>query len=83
MSTATEHLEHGHDEHDEKHFTDGQYVIVALILALLTAIEVSLAATIQGVTSGDAPAIAGEASAAHRQEVAAAKVVAERWWPGI
>jgi cytochrome c oxidase subunit 4 len=41
MSTATEHLEHGHDEHDEKHFSDGQYVVVALILAVLTAIEVS------------------------------------------
>jgi cytochrome c oxidase subunit 4 len=41
MSTATEHLEHGNGDHDEKHFTDGQYVIVALILAALTAIEVS------------------------------------------
>lgn len=49
----------------------------------LTAIEVSLAATIQGVVRGDAPAIEGEASAAHRQEVAAAKAVAERWWPGL
>lgn len=41
MSTATEHLEHGHDEHGDKHFTDRQYVVVALILALLTALEVS------------------------------------------
>jgi len=41
MSTATEHLEHDHDEHDEQHFSDGQYVIVALILAALTALEVS------------------------------------------
>ena len=41
MSTATEHLEHAHDEHDEEHFTDRQYVVVALILAVLTAIEVS------------------------------------------
>lgn len=41
MSTATEHLEHGTDEHDEKHFSDGQYVVVALILAALTALEVS------------------------------------------
>lgn len=49
----------------------------------LTAIEVSLAATIQGVAQGDSPAIEGEVSAAHRAEVAAAKTVASRWWPGI
>ena len=49
----------------------------------LTAIEVSLAATIQGVVSGDSPRIEGEVSAAHRDEVAAAKAVASRWWPGI
>jgi cytochrome c oxidase subunit 4 len=43
MSAATEHLDqaHGHDGHDEKHFSDRQYVIVALMLAALTAIEVS------------------------------------------
>lgn len=44
MSTATEHLAPAHDGqdgHDEKHFTDSQYVVVALILAVLTAIEVS------------------------------------------
>ena len=44
MSTATEHLEpaHGsHEEHGEEHFTDRQYIVVAAILAVLTAIEVS------------------------------------------
>ena len=41
MSTAAEQLQHGHDDHGEKHFTDAQYVVVALILAVLTAIEVS------------------------------------------
>jgi len=44
MSTATDHLATAHDGqdgHDEKHFSDGQYVVVALILAVLTAIEVS------------------------------------------
>jgi cytochrome c oxidase subunit 4 len=45
MSTATEHLEHGNEEHAQddhgEHFSDGQYDIVALILAVLTAIEVS------------------------------------------
>jgi cytochrome c oxidase subunit 4 len=45
MSTATEHLEHGHEEHAHDdhgdHFSDRQYVVVALILAALTAIEVS------------------------------------------
>jgi cytochrome c oxidase subunit 4 len=44
MSTATEHIAEpardADDEH-EAHFSDGQYVIVALILAVLTAIEVS------------------------------------------
>ena len=49
----------------------------------LTAIEVSLAATIQGVARGDSPALSGEASEAHRAEVAAAKAVAKRWWPGL
>jgi acetoin utilization deacetylase AcuC-like enzyme len=49
----------------------------------LTAIEVSLAATIQGVASSDSPRIEGEVSEAHRAEVAAAKAVAARWWPGI
>lgn len=49
----------------------------------LTAIEVSLAATIQGVTRGESPRIEGEASAAHRAEIAAAKTVASRWWPGL
>ena len=33
MSTTTEHLEHGKAEHEEEHFSDFQYVIVALILA--------------------------------------------------
>lgn len=41
MSTTTEHLEPGHAEHGDKHFTDRQYIVVALILAALTAIEVS------------------------------------------
>lgn len=41
MSTATDHLEHGHDEHAEEHFSDRKYVVVALILAALTALEVS------------------------------------------
>jgi acetoin utilization deacetylase AcuC-like enzyme len=49
----------------------------------LTAIEVSLAATIQGVVSADAPRIEGEVSEAHWREVAAAKAVASRYWPGI
>ncbi len=45
MTTASEHVEElpgviEDDEH-EKHFSDGQYVIVALVLAVLTAIEVS------------------------------------------
>lgn len=45
MSTVTEHTEHteGHDAHDEHegHFSDKQYVLVAVFLAVLTAIEVS------------------------------------------
>ena len=41
MSTAAEQLQHGPGEHGEKHFSDAQYVVVALILAVLTAIEVS------------------------------------------
>lgn len=42
MSTATEHLDHAADaEHGDKHFADSQYVVIALILAVLTAIEVS------------------------------------------
>ena len=49
----------------------------------LTAIEVSMAATIQGVARGDSSRIEGEASEAHRSEIAAAKAVAARWWPGI
>ncbi len=49
----------------------------------LTAIEVSMAATIRGVVRGASAAITGEASAAHQAEVAAAKAVAKRWWPGL
>ena len=49
----------------------------------LTAIDVSLAATIQGVVNADAPRIEGEVSEAHRREIAAAKAVQSRWWPGI
>jgi acetoin utilization deacetylase AcuC-like enzyme len=49
----------------------------------LTAIEVSLAATIQGVVRADSPRIEGEVGAAHASEVAAAKAVSSRWWPGI
>jgi acetoin utilization deacetylase AcuC-like enzyme len=49
----------------------------------LAAIEVSLAATIQGVVRGEFAALAGEASEVHRAEVAAAHAVAKRWWPGI
>ena len=49
MSASTEHAEVEHadaahaDEHDDHagHFSDKQYVIVALVLAGLTAIEVS------------------------------------------
>ena len=46
MSTATEHATHAdhaeHDAHGEGHgASDKQYVIIALILAVLTAIEVS------------------------------------------
>jgi cytochrome c oxidase subunit 4 len=46
MSATTEHLEpavadHGDHAAGEHHFSDFQYVIVALILAVLTAIEVS------------------------------------------
>ena len=45
MSTATEHTSHtdsGHSEHGEGHgASDKQYIIIALILAVLTAIEVS------------------------------------------
>jgi cytochrome c oxidase subunit IV len=48
MSTVTEHTDHvehadhdaAHDEH-EGHFSDRQYVLVAIFLAALTAIEVS------------------------------------------
>ena len=43
MSTATEHATHAdHAEHGESHgASDKQYVIIAIILAVLTAIEVS------------------------------------------
>ena len=45
MSTATEHASHteaGHAEHGENHgASDKQYIVIALILAVLTAIEVS------------------------------------------
>ncbi len=43
MSTATEHATHTeHGEHGESHgASDKQYVVIALILAALTAIEVS------------------------------------------
>jgi hypothetical protein len=44
---------------------------------------VSLAATIQGVVRGESAEITGEASAAHKAEVAATKAVAKRWWPGL
>ena len=43
MSTATEHATHAdHAEHGESHgASDKQYIIIAIILAVLTAIEVS------------------------------------------
>ena len=46
MSTATEHATHAehaeHAEHGESHgASDKQYIVIALILAALTAIEVS------------------------------------------
>ena len=43
MSTATEHATHAeHAEHGESHgASDKQYIVIALILAVLTAIEVS------------------------------------------
>lgn len=43
MSTATEHATHvDHAEHGESHgASDKQYIVIALILAVLTAIEVS------------------------------------------
>jgi cytochrome c oxidase subunit 4 len=42
MSTATEHASHSEHVHEESHgATDKQYVVIALILAALTAIEVS------------------------------------------
>lgn len=42
MSTATEHATHEPTEHGESHgASDKQYVIIALVLAVLTAIEVS------------------------------------------
>jgi hypothetical protein len=42
MSTATEHVEHT-DGHEAEHhgMSDKQYIYIALILAALTAIEVS------------------------------------------
>ncbi|MFZ8900066.1 MAG: cytochrome C oxidase subunit IV family protein [Ilumatobacteraceae bacterium] len=42
MSTATEHATHESTEHGESHgASDKQYVVIALVLAVLTAIEVS------------------------------------------
>ena len=42
MSTVTEHADHTDHSHDESHgASDKQYVVIALILAALTAIEVS------------------------------------------
>jgi cytochrome c oxidase subunit 4 len=42
MSTATEHATHESTEHGESHgASDKQYVIIAVVLAVLTAIEVS------------------------------------------
>ena len=43
MSTATEHATHAdHAEHGESHgASDKQYIVIAIILAVLTAIEVS------------------------------------------
>ena len=42
MSTVTEHAGHTDHSHDESHgASDKQYVVIALILAALTAIEVS------------------------------------------
>jgi cytochrome c oxidase subunit IV len=45
MSTATDTHAHGTESHDSEHadghFTDKQYIQIALILAALTAIEVS------------------------------------------
>ena len=44
--TETEEVEHddhhGHDEHDEHGPSDRSYVMIALVLAVLTAIEVAL-----------------------------------------
>ena len=39
MSTATEHAEH--TEHEQHGLTDGGYIKVAIILAIITALEVS------------------------------------------
>ena len=39
MSTATEHAEH--TEHEQHGLTDGGYIKVAIILAVITALEVS------------------------------------------
>ena len=42
MSTATEQATHASTEHGESHgASDKQYVVIALVLAVLTAIEVS------------------------------------------
>ncbi len=42
MSTVTEHATHGSTEHGEGHgASDKQYIVIAIILAVLTAIEVS------------------------------------------
>ncbi|MGD9998004.1 MAG: cytochrome C oxidase subunit IV family protein [Ilumatobacteraceae bacterium] len=44
MNTTTEHVDSGHDAHDAEHAShksDGYYVVVALVLAVITALETS------------------------------------------